>query len=123
MADQTDSSEPWMREFPGCPQPTDHRFIRSGQVVPNRPAPDHCMRCGRPEAEHCMRTVKFDLMAYDDTYFVLTEALREFASRQQWEAEDDPTTTAEHRIRWAECAENALGLIEKAMSPAASAKG
>ena len=124
MADHTDSSsEPWVPEFPECPQPTDHRFIRPGQVAPDRPAPDHCMRCGRPETEHHTRTVAFDLMADDDTYFVLTEALREFASRQRWEAEDDPTTTAEDRIRWAECPENALGLIEKAMSRATSAQG
>jgi hypothetical protein len=123
VADQTDSSEPWVPEFPEGPQPTDHRFIRPGQVAPDRLAPDHCMRCGRPEAEHCMRTVTFDLMADDDTYYVLTEALREFASRQRWEAEDDPTTTAEDRIRWAGCADNALGLIEKAISLAMSAEG
>jgi hypothetical protein len=122
VTDLTDSSQPWVPEFPECPQPTDHRFIRTGQVAPNRPAPDHCMRCGRPEAEHHMRTVAFDLMADDDTYFVLTEALREFASRQRWEAEDD-LTTAGDRTRWAGCAENALSLIEKAMSPATSAEG
>lgn len=83
MADQTDSSEPWVPEFPECPQRTGHRFMRPGQVAPGRPVPGHCMRCGRPEAEHCMRTVTFDLMADDDTYFVLTAALGEFASRQR----------------------------------------
>jgi hypothetical protein len=123
VTDQTDSREPWVPEFPESPQPADHRFIRARQVAPDRPAPEHCMRCGRPETEHRMRTVAFDLMADDDTYFVLTEALREFASRQRWEAEDDPATTAKHRIRWAECAENSLGLIEKARSPATSAEG
>jgi hypothetical protein len=81
------------------------------------------MRCGRPEAEHRMRTVTFDLMADDDTYYVLTEALREFASRQRWEAEDEPAGTARLSTRWAECAEKALGRIEQAMSPAASAEG
>jgi hypothetical protein len=120
---QTGSSEPWVPQFPEGPQPADHRFIRPGQAAPGRPAPDHCTRCGRPEADHRMRTVTFDLMAGDDTYFVLTEALREFASRQRREAEDDPATTAEDRIRWAECAENALGLIENAMSPATPAEG
>jgi len=62
------------------------------------------------------RPVTFDLMAADDTYFVLTEALREFASRQQWEAEDDPTGNAESRRRWAEHAESMLDRIEDAFS-------
>jgi hypothetical protein len=123
VTDQTDSIGPWVPEFPEGPQPTDHRFTRPGQVAPSRPAPGHCLRCGRPEAEHRMRTVTFDLMADDDTYFVLTEALREFASRQRWAAQDHPTTTAEDRIRRAECADNALGLIEKAISPATPAQG
>ncbi len=123
MTDQTDSSEPWVPEFPEGPQPTDHRFIRPGQVAPDRPAPGRCMRCGRPEADHRMRTVAFDLMADDDTYFVLTEALREFASRQRREAEDEPSGTARFSTRLAECAEKALGLIEKAMSLATSAQG
>jgi hypothetical protein len=122
VADQTDSSEPWVPEFPEGPQPTDHRFSRPGRVAPDRPAPGHCMRCGRPEAEHGMRAVAFDLMA-DDTYYVLTEALREFASRQRWEAEDEPSGTARFSTRLAECAEKALGLIEKAMSLATSAEG
>jgi hypothetical protein len=30
----------------------DHRFIRPGQVAPDRPAPDACMVCGATEAEH-----------------------------------------------------------------------
>jgi hypothetical protein len=32
-----------------------HRFIRPGQVAPDRPAPDRCTECGRPEAEHQLR--------------------------------------------------------------------
>lgn len=32
-----------------------HRFIRPGQVAPDRPAPDRCTECGRPEAEHPLR--------------------------------------------------------------------
>ena len=27
-------------------------FVRPGQVAPDRPAPDACMRCGRPEGVH-----------------------------------------------------------------------
>jgi hypothetical protein len=63
------------------------------------------------EAKH---TVTFDLMADDDTYFVLTGALTDFASRQRWEAED-PTGNVESRVRWAECAEAALDHIEKSL--------
>ena len=29
-----------------------HRFVRPGQVAPDRPAPDACMECGRAEAGH-----------------------------------------------------------------------
>jgi len=28
------------------------RFVRPGQVAPDRPAPNACMRCGRPESDH-----------------------------------------------------------------------
>jgi hypothetical protein len=27
-------------------------FAQPGQVAPDRPAPDACMRCGRPESDH-----------------------------------------------------------------------
>jgi hypothetical protein len=27
-------------------------FVRPGQVAPDRPAPDACMRCGRAESDH-----------------------------------------------------------------------
>jgi hypothetical protein len=30
----------------------DHRFVRPGQVAPDRPAPDACMTCGLPEPDH-----------------------------------------------------------------------
>jgi hypothetical protein len=61
------------------------------------------------------RIVSFDLMPQDpDYYFVLTEALGEFAARQRAEAEDDDN--AETHIKWAETAEAALDRIEKALS-------
>lgn len=106
MTDQTGSNEQWQPAIDG------ERWVRGAPQFPEGPQPS-----GHP------RTVTFDLMAGDDTYFALTEALREFASRQRWEAEDDPTSTAQSRIRWAECAENALGLVEKAISLATSAGG
>ena len=31
---------------------SNHQFIRPGQVSPDRPLRDACMKCGRPEAEH-----------------------------------------------------------------------
>ena len=61
------------------------------------------------------RVVTFDLMLHDpDYYFVLTEALREFASSQRTSAEyaDD----GEARIRWADTAEEMLDRIEEAVS-------
>lgn len=33
------------------------RFIRPGQVAPDRPAPDRCMQCGEPAAVHALRAV------------------------------------------------------------------
>lgn len=31
---------------------SEHAFIRPGQVAPDLPAPDNCVRCGQPEAAH-----------------------------------------------------------------------
>jgi hypothetical protein len=31
---------------------TGHAFVRPGQVAPDLPPPDNCMRCGLPEREH-----------------------------------------------------------------------
>ena len=69
------------------------------------------------------RIVTFDLMPREpDYYFVLTEALRDFAGRQRSEAGDYEGADAEARIRWAETAEGALDQIEEALStPASSA--
>lgn len=65
------------------------------------------------------RIVSFDLMPKEpDYYFVLTEALRDFAARQRSEAEDGDN--AEARIRWAETAEAALDRIEEALSTPAT---
>jgi hypothetical protein len=30
----------------------EHRFVRPGQVAPDRPARDACMECGQPRADH-----------------------------------------------------------------------
>jgi hypothetical protein len=63
------------------------------------------------------RIVAFDLMSRDpDYYFVLTEALQEFAARERSEAEDLDEHDAAQRIRWAETAETALDRIEEALS-------
>ena len=62
------------------------------------------------------RIVTFDLMTDDpDYYFVLTEALRDFAARERAEARHDDDTAAA-RIHWAETAEAALDRIEAALS-------
>jgi hypothetical protein len=50
--------------------------------------------------------------ADEDTYFVLTEALADFAAHQRKQANNDSGPAK--RIRWAEAAEAALGRIETA---------
>lgn len=70
------------------------------------------------------RIVSFDLMPKEpDYYFVLTEALRDFASRQRSESADYEGADAEARIRWAETAEDALDQIEEALSTPATIEG
>jgi hypothetical protein len=69
------------------------------------------------------RIVSFDLMPHDpDYYFVLTEALREFAARHHGEAVDPQCGDAEAHTRWAETAEDALDRIDEAMSTPTPAK-
>lgn len=60
------------------------------------------------------RPVVYDLMAGQYDYFVLTDALSEWAGRQRHEAEDDPENNA-HRIAWAEAAERLLARAEAAV--------
>jgi DNA-binding GntR family transcriptional regulator len=60
------------------------------------------------------RKVVIDLEADEDASFVLDEALREFAARQRFQAEDDPSGNAESRIRWAECAERLAAQVDEA---------
>ena len=62
------------------------------------------------------RIVTFDLMSEDpDWYFVLTEALKDFAARERADAERDDAYTS-FSIRLAETAEDALYRIEAALS-------
>jgi hypothetical protein len=70
----------------------------------------------RPESGP--RIVSFDLMPHDpDYYFVLTEALREFAARQYAEAgEAEDNRDWNSSIAWAQTAEAMLDKIEKAVS-------
>jgi hypothetical protein len=61
------------------------------------------------------RIVSFDLMPQDpDYYFVLTEALGDFAARTRAEVEDG--SAPESHLKWAETAEAALDRIEEALS-------
>jgi len=57
-------------------------------------------------------TITFDLADEGHVFFVLTEALREFADRQRSEAADDPHPDV--RLRWAETAEEAIERLEAA---------
>jgi len=59
-----------------------------------------------------VRTVAFDLMTGDD-YFVLTDALGDFSSRERFAAEDGENQ--EFRLRWAAAAEAILDRIEAAL--------
>ena len=43
----TNPESGWALESAAC-----ESFGRPGQVAPDRPAPDACMRCGRPESHH-----------------------------------------------------------------------
>jgi hypothetical protein len=61
------------------------------------------------------RIVSFDLMLSEpDYYFVLTQALGDFAARTRGEVEDGGAP--ESHIRWAETAEAMLDRIEKALN-------
>lgn len=62
------------------------------------------------QAKH---VVAFDLEADDDTHYVLTEALREFAARERWQAEENSADDG-RRLRLAERAEAMIALTEKA---------
>jgi hypothetical protein len=71
----------------------------------------------RSATESEARVVSFDLMPRDpDYYFVLTEALRDFADRERADAGDLQGLDAEAHMRLAETAESALDQIEAAMS-------
>ena len=70
------------------------------------------------------RIVSFDLMPGEpDYYFVLTEALRDFAARERSHAEDLQGIAAQARIRLAETAEAALDRIEEAMNTPVTIEG
>lgn len=61
------------------------------------------------------RPVIYDLMAGEYDYFVLTDALAEWAARERQEAEDDPDGSG-HRIAWAEAADRLHARAEAALS-------
>ena len=65
-------------------------------------------------ARQQVRRVTFDLDGDDDTYFVLTGALTEWAERVEDEAETNPYN-AEDRRRWASHARELLASIEEAL--------
>lgn len=67
-----------------------------------------------PAAAPEWRPVVYDLMAGQHDYFVLTDALSEWAQRQRHEAQDDTENNA-HRITWAEAAERLLARAEHAI--------
>jgi len=60
-------------------------------------------------------------MADDDTYFILTEALGDFASRQRSQAENDDNAST--HIKLAEAAEALLDRVEEALSGPGTIEG
>lgn len=86
------------------------RAFEAGRAAaPDQPTPDH---------------VTLDL-SDERAYFVLTDALEEWAHRQRGDAEnelkDDPEhTTAALRLKWAETADKLLNRIEASDKPAAA---
>lgn len=62
-----------------------------------------------------VRRVTFDLDADDDTYYVLTEALREWESSEEFHASDDDDLLAADRRRHAAHARELLDMIESAL--------
>lgn len=70
------------------------------------------------------RSVTFDLGADDDTYFVLTTALQDFAARQRDEADHDPEHDGQPdagRLDWARAADDLLDRIEAGLDAHAPA--
>jgi hypothetical protein len=60
-----------------------HRFIRPGQVAPDRPAPDACMQCGQPEAAHERRAGDPGQIAASSIWGVaFDEVMRPFTGTQ-----------------------------------------
>lgn len=62
-----------------------------------------------------IRRVTFDLDADDDTYFVLSSALTDWAASEELHAEDDEPLLAADRRRWAGRARELLDMVEEAL--------
>lgn len=62
-----------------------------------------------------IRRVTFDLDADDDTYFVLSSALTDWAESEKFHAEDDEPLLAADRRRWARRARELLEMVEEAL--------
>lgn len=62
-----------------------------------------------------IRRVTFDLDADDDTYFVLSSALTDWAEAEKFRAEGDEPLLAADRRRWARRARELLEMVEEAL--------
>lgn len=74
-------------------------------------------------ARQQVRRVTFDLEADEDTYFVLSSALTEWADSQEAHAEDNEPRLAADRRRWAGHARELLTMTEEALSHTISPGG
>ena len=72
-----------------------HKFTRPGQVDPDYPAPDACMRCGRPEHEHRAASYAAEAAAAD----ALLDELIGNVRRDLDAGEISPAEAAAERIK------------------------
>lgn len=66
-------------------------------------------------ARQQVRHVTFDLDTDDDTYFVLTSALTDWAESEEHAAEDNQPLDAADRRRWADHARRLVTMTEEAL--------
>lgn len=114
-------SWPVLAEAAGLDRKTAERRVSAEDVAAVRAAVETPVRAQQITTGRRPGTVTIDL-GDADTYFVLTEALREWSHRQRIQAEDeaandDPADTGDTRARWADVGDALLDRIEGTRSP------
>lgn len=107
-------SWPVLAEAAGLDRKTAERRVSEADIAAVRRAVEAGPLHAQQATGRRRGMVTFELHADEDLHFVLTDALRDFASRQHEHAKHDDETSADH-TRWAELAENAVERIEAAI--------